>query len=65
MCRFVGVLFSQYDLYVWDGRLGFLNEMPKGLINCRLLSDTKEDIPHRASEYDDIIRHAANCKNYL
>ena len=42
--------------------IGILERNAKG---TNKLSDTKEDISHRESEYDDIIRHAANCKNYL
>ena len=42
--------------------IGILERNAKG---TNKLSDTKEDISHRASEYDDIIRHAVNCKNYL
>ena len=41
--------------------IGILKRNAKG---TNKLSKTK-DISHRASEYDDIIRHAANCKNYL
>ena len=43
-------------------KIGILERNAKG---TNKLSDTKEDISHWASKYDDIIRHAANCKNYL